>query len=211
MLEANSHRLRRQRGTPGVMENSATVSHSRRERLKQATLECHRRLERVVDAHGYFVERASYGRWLLRSLEFHRAAFATLCPATLVCCLGPTAIAERLALFERDLEDLEVPVPAPSVAIAEPKQDAAQTLGVLYVTEGASLGARLLVTRARRLGLNETFGARALTRQALDLQSWRSFVEALENFEGNPERESRLVRASEQTFELAARHFGAPS
>jgi heme oxygenase len=192
------------------MDNVAIVSNSRRDRLKQATLECHRRLEQAVDAHGYFVDRPSYARWLQRSLEFHRAAFAALCPSTVRLCLGPRAIAERLALFERDIQDLGASVPDPGAAMVAAKRDGAETFGVLYVTEGATLGARLLVLRARRLGLDETFGARALTRQAHDLQSWKSFVQALEDFQGSSDQETRLVRSSQRTFELAASHFGSP-
>ena len=49
-------------------------------------------------------------------------------------------------------------------------------VGVLYVLEGSSLGARVLVKAAAEMGLSAEFGARHLFRQAGDRDAWRSFV-----------------------------------
>jgi heme oxygenase (biliverdin-IX-beta and delta-forming) len=194
----------------GAMNDFASSSLSRREHLKQATLELHRRVENVVDARGYFTSRSTYGSWLLASLAFHRAAYAGVCPETAAHCLGPTTISERLTLLERDISALGLVVPPNGEASATRDGDAAETLGVLYVTEGASLGARLLYTRVRKLDVDESTGAAFLGRQAHDLPAWRRFVAALDAFEGTAEQEHRLVQASCRTFELAARHFGTP-
>jgi heme oxygenase len=192
------------------MNDVASIYGSRREHLKQATLELHRRVERVVEANGYFDDRSKYGRWLLASLAFHRAAYANVCSATVASCLGAGAIAERLELIERDLANLDIVVPSARMATAEREKDAAETLGVFYVTEGASLGARVLYTRIRRLGLGEAAGAGFLARQAHDLQGWRGFVTALDAFQGSADQDQRLLRSSCATFELAAFHYGAP-
>jgi heme oxygenase len=193
------------------MQDFAISSRSRRERLKEATQGAHRRVERVVDGQGFFENCSRYGRWLLASAQFHHAAFSKLCGATVAESVGAQTLEERLTLIELDLKDLNL-VPAVSrEARGDSSYDSAETLGVLYVTEGAALGARLLVLRARALGMSETFGARTLSHQAGDLAPWRRFSTALESFQTTAEQEYRLVRASRQTFELAALHFGARS
>jgi heme oxygenase len=52
-------------------------------------------------------------------------------------------------------------------------------LGILYVLEGATLGARLLYRDARALGLSDAYGARHLALQAADTGSWRAFLALL--------------------------------
>jgi len=204
------HRLRPQSDAAGAMNDVTTIVNSRRERLKKATLELHHRVEEVVEARAYFADRSSYGRWVLASLRFHRAAFADVCAATVSSCLGPRAIAERLELLELDLADMGIAVPPDDGLVAASRRDAAETLGVLYVTEGASLGARLLYNRVRRLGPDAVSGARFLGRQAHDLPSWRRFVQTLDGFEGSADQDNRLVQASCRTFDLAALHYGGP-
>lgn len=183
---------------------------SRREHLKQATLALHRRVEQIVDGRGYFADRSAYGRWLLASLDFHRAAYTRVCPATIAQCLGADGVARRFDFLERDLADLGLAVPPSKENAVAGSADAAETLGVLYVTEGASLGARVLYTRVRDLGLDASNGAAFLGSQAHDMAAWRRFVGALDAFEGTPDEEKRLVQASCATFELAAAHFGGP-
>lgn len=190
------------------MNDIASSSTSRREHLKQATLELHRRVEEIVDARGYFAERSTYGHWLLASLAFHRAAYARACSVTAESCLGLDVISERFALLQRDIAAVGLAVPPSDEFAAGACDDAAETLGVLYVTEGASLGARLLYTRVRKLGLDESTGAAFLGRQTHDLPAWRRVVAAIDTFEGSPDQEHRLVKASCATFELAACHFG---
>ena len=209
------HALRTQQGPPddpaGAMNDVAIKPVSRREHLKQATLALHRHVERIVDARGYFADRSAYGRWLLASLAFHRAAYARVCPVTIAHCLGAEGIAKRFDFLERDLADLGIAVP-PSAEIAiAGGADTAETLGVLYVTEGASLGARILYTRVRDLGLDASSGAAFLGSQAHDMAAWRRFVGALDAFDGTADEENRLVEASCSTFKLAAVHFGGPS
>jgi heme oxygenase (biliverdin-IX-beta and delta-forming) len=191
------------------MNDVASKPVSRREHLKQATLGLHRRVEQIVDVREYFADRSAYGRWLLASLAFHRAAYARLCSATVAQCLGAEGISRRFGLLERDLADLDIAVP-PRMEVAVAVADAAETLGVLYVTEGAALGARVLYARVRDLGLDTSKGAAFLGSQARDMAAWRRFVGALDAFEGTPEEEDRLVQASCSTFELAAVHFGGP-
>lgn len=59
--------------------------------------------------------------------------------------------------------------------------DEARLLGVLYVLEGSSLGAQLLVKQAALLGLSEHNGARHLASQTSDPKRWPAFVKILES------------------------------
>jgi len=193
------------------MNDVASKPVSRREHLKQATLALHRRVEQIVDARGYFADRSAYGRWLLASLAFHRAAYARVCPATVAHCLGAEGIARRFDSLERDLADLRIAVPPGAEVAIIGGADTAETLGVLYVTEGAALGARVLYTRVRDLCFDASNGAAFLGSQAHDMAGWRRFVGALDAFDGTMDEENRLIQASCRTFELAAVHFGGPS
>ena len=79
------------------------------------------------------------------------------------------------------MADLGVDATAPTGAIA-PLPDASTLAGVLYVLEGASLGAKLLRRRAAALGLSEAFGARHLAEGGRD-RNWRILLERLEKEE----------------------------
>ncbi len=86
--------------------------------------------------------------------------------------------------------------------------DEVEALGVLYVTEGASLGAKILVTRARRLGCSDNYGARHLASQAASLASWRRIVDVLETEELDDCARARMLRSSCGTFNLATLCYG---
>jgi heme oxygenase (biliverdin-IX-beta and delta-forming) len=79
-------------------------------------------------------------------------------------------------------------------------------VGLLYVLEGSSLGARLIARQASRLGFDESFGARHLALQARSLENWRIFLGLLEAVE--PLDMSRAVNAAILTFRSAALAFG---
>jgi heme oxygenase len=78
----------------------------------------------------------------------------------------------------RDMDDLNVTERRIEPSIPQ-HADLETLLGALYVLEGSSLGARLLVSRARRLGLDETYGARHLASQAQS-DGWKSFLQLLD-------------------------------
>lgn len=53
-------------------------------------------------------------------------------------------------------------------------------MGMIYVVEGASLGAQILVKQASLLGLGEEFGARHLFVQSGSLDNWKVFLSLLD-------------------------------
>lgn len=81
---------------------------------------------------------------------------------------------------------------------------AAGLLGVLYVLEGAALGARVLVKRAEALGFDSRFGARHLAL-ATGGAGWAGFL-SLAGAQGQVDRD-RAAAASLATFALAHEAF----
>jgi heme oxygenase len=88
----------------------------------------------------------------------------------------PTAIGEMIL---RDMDDLNVTERRIEPSIPH-HADLETLLGALYVLEGSSLGARVLVSRAGQLGLNDTYGARHLASQAQS-DGWKSFLQMLDS------------------------------
>ncbi|MBL8881461.1 MAG: biliverdin-producing heme oxygenase [Hyphomicrobium sp.] len=56
--------------------------------------------------------------------------------------------------------------------------------GALYVMEGSSLGAPVLMSMARKLGYDGSFGARHLAVQLKARQTWRQFIDIFEEVPG---------------------------
>ena len=78
-------------------------------------------------------------------------------------------------------------------------------LGTLYVLEGSTLGARLLVRRAAALGLDETNGAEHLKKQSSDLGNWNAFAALLDSAEDVDDE--MMARAAMATFAHALNAF----
>jgi heme oxygenase len=83
--------------------------------------------------------------------------------------------------------------------------DRTPLLGTLYVLEGSSMGARVLLGNARRLGFSGLFGARHLEQQAAGLHNWRMFIALLE---AAPDIDIQsLVDAANDAFSAAKNAF----
>lgn len=74
-------------------------------------------------------------------------------------------------------------------------------LGVLYVLEGSSLGAKLLRRDADKLGFDAHFGARHLAKQ--DSASWKDFVARLDQC--TAEDLASATEAAHATFAMATK------
>lgn len=155
---------------------SPPKTQSRRFVLREQTAGAHAHLDSKV---GLFDSLTSYRRYL-RGIE----AFRTPYEAALSAVHWPEAFGvwrPRMIgdLLRADLADLATPaLPAmPSVAI---DGNLERMLGVLYVLEGSSLGARILHKRALALELSEHCGARHLAHQASETRNWPEFLTILE-------------------------------
>jgi heme oxygenase len=152
---------------------------SRRFALKTATDTAHQHVETIIRAAGMFDTVAGYKRYLRASwrLRVQHEEQLDRCGAAEV---WPEWPGRRIAsLVAQDLVDVGL-----SPAQPPPQLDAnlsrSELLATLYVLEGSSLGARVLVRLVSVLGLSATCGARHLQAQAGDTTSWRSFVTTLE-------------------------------
>ena len=183
----------------------------RRQRLRAATQMQHTELDALIERAQHFASLDGYVAWLQGGYSFHRAIEQDLTQRGFGDLLKQTGLTLRAELLRQDLADLGlVPKTAPNAMAPGPCNEA-EALGVLYVTEGAALGARVLLLRARSLGLGEHYGARQLTQAAHDLQSWRRFVMLLDGTDCACEDEERVVDAARRTFAVALAHLTQPT
>lgn len=198
---------------------------SRRELLKAATQDAHRDLDARVSTAHYFTSPADYADWLATSYRFHSIAEKALEAGGVASVLTDWPARKKTPLIARDLADLGVavglPVVGPSVSqvaglavspVVGDDQfhlaDANACLGALYVIEGASMGARVLLVAARRLGMSAQHGARQLTAAAESFGPWHTFVAMLEAAPSTTLGEAAMIDAARRTFDLAASCFG---
>lgn len=78
-------------------------------------------------------------------------------------------------------------------------------LGLFYVLEGSSLGARLLVKRAASINITESNGASHLAAQAGNAANWSAFLGVLEAMEHL--NEARMIHWANETFSFAHQAF----
>jgi heme oxygenase len=155
-----------------------TAPASRRFALKAATAEAHERVEGVVRAAGMFDTLDGYRRYVAATWAL-RTRFEGLLDMNGAAAIWPLWPTRRIAhLAEQDMADLGI-LPRPE-EFAPSTLSSGELLGVLYVLEGSSLGARLLLRSVSRLGLSADNGARHLHAQAGEASAWRGFVEVLE-------------------------------
>ena len=151
-----------------------TAVEDRRFALKRATDKSHARVEGIVQGAGMFATREGYRRYLDATFTM-RAAYERLLDRSGAAGVWADWPGRKIAgLVAMDIADLGG-APPPVEDISKPLS-AAEMVGVLYVLEGSSLGARVLVKAAAEMGLSSEFGARHLFRQAGDRDAWRSFV-----------------------------------
>lgn len=151
---------------------------------------------------GPWPDRAAYGRYLAGQRQFRSGV-----EALEFCGHGLSWPMETLGeAIDADCRDLGLASAIPDDSFADPS-DTSEALGMLYVVEGAALGARLLVGRADALGLTASFGARHLAIQARGVTRWRDFLDRLET--AAPFDLDRAAGAAMRTFAFAATAFGS--
>jgi heme oxygenase len=177
----------------------------RRFALKRATNDAHDRVESVVRDAGMFETREGFQRYLAATYEM-RARFEFLLDANRAERVWADYPTRKIAdLVAQDIADLGGLSMAPEQG-EEKNCSAGELLGVMYVLEGSSLGARILVKSVANMGLSSSFGARHLFRQAEDRDAWRSFIAAMDACPEPPCHDT--ARATFDAFATAYRKAG---
>jgi len=179
-----------------------------RRSLRDGTGELHSRLDRLVERNGHFDSLEGYSRWLIAMHAFYGETALALSNLEADDIVDQQAWTARLCRLSADLTDLSATIPPPPAETDLEIHDEVDALGLLYVTEGASLGARLLVRRVRALGCSENYGARHLSAEARGNAAWQRISAIFEARELDSEASARLVSMSRRVFSLAAASLG---
>ncbi|MGV3552441.1 biliverdin-producing heme oxygenase [Rhizobium sp.] len=169
--------------------------------LRDLTRDDHERLDALV---GDFTDDDAYARYLTGMTVFRDRVERRLSEIDYPHTFGewrPGLIADEL---KQDLADLGHDVPDNATPFDLPL-DRDGLLGVLYVLEGSSLGARLLVRRAAELGYSADHGARHLAAQTSRPQTWSTFVAMLDGLA--PSGLEKAAQAARMTFAAAIDAF----
>jgi heme oxygenase len=179
-------------------------SESRRLLLRQATADAHQSVE---NAAGSIATALDYRQYVAGLYAFRAPIEKALEGCEWPQAIGawrPIAISQPL---KSDLADIDSASPAMADPDTRPpmSNDISDLLGLLYVLEGSSLGARIIYQRARKLGFHESYGARHLSAQTQSSQNWKDFIALLDHapdFDLN-----RAARAANKAFQEAEDAF----
>ncbi|HZY68975.1 MAG TPA: biliverdin-producing heme oxygenase [Devosia sp.] len=174
---------------------------SRRFLLRQRTAAAHAAVDAAV---GSFTDLGSYRAYLRALYAFRAPIEAQIGWAWPGSASGwiPSTICDFIL---EDMGELGMSQDVAGEASAPLEGD--ELLGALYVLEGSTLGARILLRRAEALGLSATYGARHLNHLAGNIDGWRGFLSLLEQAE--PFDLERAVEASLAAFDAAQVAFQA--
>jgi heme oxygenase len=172
--------------------------------LKAGTADLHERLDKRIIGHRPFENAKRYGRFLRVQYRFQNAVETVCDEAVLAGFVADIAERRRLHLIAQDLADLGLPAPADEPSTL-PSSDPAEMLGWLYVAEGSTLGAAFLLKEAKKLGLDETFGARHMAPhpEGRGLH-WKRFQQALDAADIGPTGDAAATHAAGAAFALVS-------
>lgn len=184
----------------------------RQSELYAATADIHAATEQVVERAGFFTAPARYGDYLRRLHVFYRRFEISAKPHG-TAQLAAWRITDRIAWLGSDLESLAVS----PIALSPPEQPPPTSLvlsappnviGGLYVLVGSTLGAPILLRRARALDLPSS-GGRAYLSGVASERCWPRFLDMLE---AEPaDAAPCLATGAIATFECLLHHLsGAP-
>jgi heme oxygenase len=173
--------------------------------IKRITAPVHRRAEAAVDAAKPMESREAYARYLARLSGFYAAIEPELAER-LAGVVPDIDRRTKRAAIEADLSFLGVDAAGREGPRPErlPRMDTtASALGVAYVLEGKTLGARFLLEQARAsLDVDDGRGATFFAGYGVATGAmWRSFREALETFVREHGQRARVLRGAEATFD----------
>ena len=184
--------------------------------LRHATAAAHERLHHLPDFAGLqagTIGPDEYAGLLRRLFVFHRAVEAALADAPSLLPYGIDIVARRRSgLLLEDLAFLGAPVaPLPVAPDLPTPRSATEALGLMYVTEGSTLGGRDLARRLEHLLPRDSdLGRRFLFGHGPRHGAmWREFCAALEACGDTPQRRAEMIDAALAAFAAFGDWFGA--
>ncbi|MFQ8431737.1 biliverdin-producing heme oxygenase [Amaricoccus sp. W119] len=145
-----------------------------RDMLREQTRGVHDALDRSV---GRIADEPAYRRYLRGLYVFRAPIEEALRLARIPKGLGDWQVTPLAPRIGADLDDLSEPRPEAGSWRGIPEPSVAA--GMLYVLEGAAIGANILRGRAARLGFGVSHGARHLARPE-EVGRWSVFVARLD-------------------------------
>ena len=181
--------------------------HGLRQRLRAATAEAHKRIDRRFGAYN-LAHAADYRRFLEASAAALLPLEAALITAGVSRVFPDWPLRSRRTAILDDLDALDGELrllPAP------PSLDFGGVLGTMYVLEGSRLGAKLLVKTVQRSSDPKVAAATAYLRHGDEERLWPSFLAALERHAAVLSDDTSAVNGAMQAFELFERAAAATS
>lgn len=173
--------------------------------LRDLTRDHHERLDNKV---GTLESVPAYHRYLTGMHVFRTAVDSGLRSHAFPPAFDgwrPTLIADEL---QKDMADLSLRPAADAAPAIDVPGDLSELVGMLYVLEGSTLGARILVKQAAALGFDAANGARHLARQTGDPASWGRFQAILESCADAIDMD-KAAASARKIFDTAYRAFEA--
>ena len=195
---------------------AGTADAGARMALRHATAAAHERLHHLPDfaaLQAGTIGRDDYADLLRRLYVFHRAVEDALAAAPSLLPCGINIVARRRSgLLLRDLAFLGAPaMPLPVPPDLPAPRSAAAALGLMYVTEGSTLGGRELARRLDHLLPPDTEQGRRflLGHGPRHGAMWREFCAALNSCGDTPPRREEMIAAALAAFAAFGDWFGA--
>jgi heme oxygenase len=164
-------------------------------------------VEALVERLASFETVEGYRRWIKGMYGFYGSMERALHGLAAPRLFESRHFEARLARLALDIDDLCLERPfLPGTPVLS-LTDFVDELGVLYVTEGAALGARVLVDQVASLGFTGNFGARHLTAEARSHPAWTTVCGHLKTVRFDDEATSRLIHVALRAFDLAAHNL----
>ncbi len=180
--------------------------------LRRETASLHARVEAATGLPGSILDREQYVALLQRLHEFHAAVEARLddpCWTEEWTRLGIRLADHRRAhLLARDLEVLGAPAPPPALGFHD-IDGLPGALGCLYVTEGSSLGGRI-IGPAIRAAIGDVPTGFFAGAERDHPAPWRALTAALRRFGDSGGDASGVVQGARSTFLAFERRVAGP-
>lgn len=170
--------------------------------LRHATRSTHDRLDAAIMAAQPFADLGRYGGLVQINAAFLALASPLYQAPALVALLPDLRARDRAPAAQADLATLGLAL-APLPATSLDPEDRAAALGWLYVAEGSSLGAAVLLAQARGLGLTPDHGARHLASTAPGgpARHWAAFCTALDAVPLDGQQRQAAVAGAQAAFQ----------